>query len=98
MKALTLAFLRGACLSLPPVCVLAAGAPLDPSSVLRQAIAAVCANPQADAETLVRPLGGVRLLKEETLSRGAELGWHRRYALQGGRYLIVGRSRFDDHC
>jgi hypothetical protein len=91
VKALAVAFLRGACLSLPPACVLAAGAPPDPSSVLRQAIAAVCANPQADAETLVRPLGGVRLLKEETLSRGAELGWHRRYALQGGAALSITR-------
>lgn len=67
--------------------MLAAGAPVDPSSVLQQAIAAVCANPDADAETL----GAVRLLNEEALPRGAELGWHRRYVLQGGAALSITR-------
>ena len=86
-----LAVIKGICLSSLPLCALAAGAPLDPSAVLRQAVAAVCANPQADAEALAPRLGAVRLLKEETLSREAQLGWHRRYALQGGRALTVTR-------
>ena len=42
--------LRLPSLSWLPLCALAAGAQSDPSSVLRQAIAAVCANPQAGAE------------------------------------------------
>lgn len=91
MKALALGVLKGICLSSLPPCVLAAGVTLDPSSVLRQAITAVCANPQADAEALGPKLGALRLLKEEALSRGAELGWHRRYALHSGAALTVTR-------
>ena len=75
------------CLSWLPLCALAAGAPVDASAVLRQAIAAVCANPDAHAEAL----GAVRLLKEEALSRGPELGWQRRYALKDGAALSVTR-------
>jgi len=82
---------KGICLSLLPLCALAAGAPLDPSHVLRQAIAAVCANPQAGAEALASLLGTVRLLKEEAHSRGAEAGWQRRYALRDGGELAVTR-------
>lgn len=91
VKAFALGVLKGVCLSSLPACVLAAGAPLDPSSVLRRAIAAVCANPEADAEALGPQLGAVRLLKEEALSRGAELGWHRRYVLRGGGALAITR-------
>ncbi len=83
--------IQGICLAALPLCALAAGSPPDPSSVLRQAIAAVCAHPQTDAEALGLRLGTARLLKEETISRGAELGWHRRYALPGGGVLTVTR-------
>lgn len=86
-----LGVIKGICLSSLPLCALAAEAPLDPSAVLRQAIAAVCANPQADAEALGPQLGAVRLLKEETFSRGAEAGWRRRYALQDGGELALMR-------
>lgn len=91
VKALALGVLKALCLSLLPACVLAAGTPPDPSSALRQAIAAVCANPEADAEALGPHLGAARLLKEEALSRGPEFGWHRRYALPGGGALTVTR-------
>ena len=88
---LALSILKGVCLSSFPLYVLAAGTPLDPSSVLRQAIAAVCANPEADAEALGPQIGAARLLKEEALSQGAELGWHRRYGLPGGGTLTITR-------
>jgi len=78
-------------LSLFPSFVLAAGSPPDAAAVLRQAIGAVCANPQADAEALGARLGGARLLKEEALSREAEIGWRRRYALPGGAALSITR-------
>ncbi len=89
--ALALGFVRGIWLSLLPLGAFAAGAPLDPHHVLRQAIAAVCANPQAGAEALGSLLGTVRLLKEETHSRGIEAGWQRRYALRDGGELAVTR-------
>lgn len=82
--------LKAICLCLLPVSVLAAGTPRDPPSVLRQAIAAVCANPEADAKALGAAFGAA-LLKEEALSRGAEFGWQRRYALPGGGALALTR-------
>jgi hypothetical protein len=53
-------------LSWLPLCALAAGDPVDPASVLRQAIAAVCANPDADAApsvTRIAPGGRLRELR-----------------------------------
>lgn len=91
MKADGLRVLKGAGLFSLPICVLAAGAPAEPSVVLRQAIAAVCESPQADAGALIPALGALRLLEEQTLSPGTDLGWHRRYALQGGAELSVTR-------
>jgi subtilisin family serine protease len=74
-----------------PALALAAGAALDPATALRQAIAAACANPQADVEALGLQLGAVRALKEEALSRRADFGWQRRYALRGGAALTITR-------
>lgn len=87
MRVFALAVCQGICLS--PL--LAAAAPPGPVAILRQAIAVVCANPQAGAEALGYRLGAERLLKEEALSRDADLGWHRRYALQGGGALTLTR-------
>jgi hypothetical protein len=91
VKAFGLGVLKALCLSLLPVSVLAAGDRPDPASVLRQAIAAVCANPEVGAEALGPHLGAARLLKEEALSPGPEFGWRRRYALAGGGALAVTR-------
>lgn len=57
--------LQAFCLCWLPLCALAAGDPVDPASVLRQAIAAVCANPDADAApsvTRIAPGGRLREL------------------------------------
>lgn len=51
----------------------------------------MCAHPQADAEALGSRFGAERLLKEEALSREVDLGWQRRYALQGGGALTLTR-------
>lgn len=49
----------------------------------------MCAKPEADAEARSTQSGATHLLKEEALSRGAEFGWHRRYALPDGGALAV---------
>ena len=57
--------LQAFCLCWLPLCALAAGAPVDPASELRRAIAAVCANPGADAApsvTRIAPGGRLREL------------------------------------
>jgi subtilisin family serine protease len=89
----TLSALRAVCWSSFLFWGLAAGAPVDPLSVIRQAIAASCARPAAGTDAPGRPVEGARLLKDEPLSfRGTEIGRRRRYALDGGAELEMARA------
>ncbi|HLS86282.1 MAG TPA: S8 family serine peptidase [Burkholderiales bacterium] len=91
MRGVALAALQALWLSALSAWTLAAEAPIDAPSLLRQAIAAVCANPHADGRALAPLFGAERLLDERALSPGGELGWQRRYALPGGAALAVTR-------
>ncbi len=70
-----------------------AAQPLDPSTLLKTAVALACDEMVADAEALGRALPGeARVVADEKIERlGQDFGWRRKFALAAGGALEIRR-------